>query len=97
MAIIPGMKRSFALVALFVASLVSAPACQSATQRENTDLRSKVDALTAKADQLAADNERLKNQVKLLTETTDNLTQVLKAQNALGTLPAASPTATPKK
>lgn len=87
------MKRSLAIV-LFV--LLVMPACQNATQRENTDLRAKVDALTLKADQLAADNERLKSQVKLLTETTDNLTQVLKAQNALGTLPVASPAATPK-
>lgn len=79
---------------LFVLAVV--PACQSATQRENSDLRAKIDALSLKADQLAADNERLKSQVKLLTETTDNLTQVLKAQNALGTLPAASPTTIPK-
>lgn len=79
---------------LFV--LAAVPACQSATQRENADLRAKVDALSLRADQLAADNERLKSQVKLLTETTDNLTQVLKAQNALGTLPAASPAATSK-
>ena len=86
------MKR---IVLVAVAGLALA-GCQSATQRENTDLRSKVAALQEKADKLEADNERLKSQVKLLTETTDNLTQVLKAQNALGTLPAASPTATPK-
>ena len=89
------MKRSFAVVLFVMLAQIAAPACQSATQRENTDLRSKLDALTLKADQLAADNERLKSQVKLLTETTDNLTQVLKAQNALGTLPVASPSASP--
>lgn len=77
------------VLSLFLAAI---PACQSATQRENSDLRAKIDALSVKAEKLEADNERLKSQVKLLTETTDNLTQVLKAQNALGTLPVASPT-----
>lgn len=91
MEILPGMKR---IVWIASAALVLS-GCQSATQRENSDLRTKVAELEAKAEKLEADNERLKSQVKLLTETTDNLTQVLKAQNALGTLPAASPTPTP--
>lgn len=80
---------SFAFALFVVAAL---PACQSATQRENSELRAKLEELSVKADKLEADNERLKSQVKLLTETTDNLTQVLKAQNALGTLPVATPT-----
>lgn len=82
------MKRC--LLALFL--LAAVPACQNVTQRENSELRAKIEELTAKAEKLEADNERLKLMVKQLTETTDNLTQVLKAQNALGTMPVASPT-----
>ena len=78
------------MLALFLA--VAVPACQNATQRENSELRAKVEALAVKAEKLEADNERLKVMVKQLTETTDNLTQVLKAQNALGSVPVASPT-----
>ena len=86
------MKRLVLALLLIVAAV---PACQNATQRENADLRAKFEELSLKAEKLEADNERLKIMVKQLTETTDNLTQVLKAQNALGTMPLASPTATP--
>lgn len=94
MAILPGMKR---LLIVATAGLLLG-ACQSSSQKENTDLKAKVAELQAKADKLEADNERLKQQVSDLIESTDKLAQVLKAQNALGTLPAAtaSPTATPR-
>ena len=87
--------------AFIVLSILALAACKTDLQKENGVLQKSVSELTLKVSALEADNERLKKQIQLLTETTDNLTEVLKAQQALGTQPDAKrtprPTASPAR
>ena len=88
--------KKIAVFALLAA--LSLSACRGSSAQEKADLSKKVADLQEKVTTLEADNARLRKQIELLTETTDNLTQVLKAQHALGKLPdpTPAPAATPK-
>ncbi|HVO32052.1 MAG TPA: bZIP transcription factor [bacterium] len=76
---------------VFVAALLLG-ACHSRTAEENVNLKSRVQELEQKVTTLEADNARLKEQIRLLTNASASLSDAMKVQQQLGTLPS---TATP--
>lgn len=91
--------RAARVLPLLVAALLLG-ACHSRTAEENVNLKTRVQELEQKVATLEADNGRLKEQIRLLTVAADSLSDAMKVQQQLGTLPgsptpAASPIVTP--
>jgi hypothetical protein len=83
------------LAMMTVALALGLGGCRAGIEKENEDLKGRVAELTTKISTLEADNARLKEQIAKLTAVTDGLTDVLKSQQALGTVPTATPAASP--
>lgn len=82
--------------ALVVAAISCLPlACRSKVAQENDHLHARVTELEQKVSTLEADNARLKEQIRLLTNAADSLSGAMRMQQELGKLPEGAATPTP--